>query len=88
MSTHTLVMSDLAISSEEGKLEMGLLINAALVDQEFCSLLLNDPSAALERGFYGRRFRLSPRERQFVLTVKATSLTNFAAEWVAWDGQV
>jgi hypothetical protein len=61
---------------------MGLLINAALVDQEFCNLLLHDPTTALEEGFYGRRFRLSARERHFVLTVTAISLTSFAEQWV------
>jgi hypothetical protein len=62
---------------------MGFLINAALVDQDFCNLLLHDPSAALAKGFYGKRFRLSPCGLHFVLTVTATSLTSFAEQWVS-----
>ena len=82
MNTDYRVTADLSISREEGELEMGLLINAALVDRDFCNLLLRDPSAALEKGFYGRRFRLSPCGRHFVLTVTAASLTSFAEQWV------
>ena len=83
MITHDFQYSDLSFLNEGSQTEMCLLINAALVDQRFCNLLLRDPSTALENGFYGRRFRLSARELQFVLTVKATSLTSFAAQWVS-----
>ena len=85
MYAHRIVKPVNLVPSEEGEVEIGFLINAALVDQEFCDLLLHDPYTALEKGFYGRRFRLSPRERQFVLNVKATSLANFAAQWVSRD---
>ena len=87
MNACDLVMPKILISCEEDEAEMGRLINAALVDQEFCDLLLCVPSVALEKGFNGRAFRLSARERQFVLTVKATSLINFAEQWVSREGQ-
>ena len=87
MNACDLVMPKILISCEEDEAEMGRLINAALVDQEFCDLLLRVPSAALEKGFNGRAFLLSARERQFVLTVKATSLINFAEQWVSIGGQ-
>lgn len=83
MNTQFHINSESSHSSEGNKPEIGRLISAAVVDRNFCDLLLHDPSTALEKGFYGERFRLSSRERQFVLTVKATSLTNFAAQWVS-----
>jgi hypothetical protein len=87
MNAHNLVTPETPTYCEEDKVEMGRLINAALVDRDFCNLLLSDPSAALEKGFNGKMFRLSARDRQFMLTVKATSLTNFAEKWVSREGQ-
>ena len=81
MNADNLLTLEAPIMCEEDKVEMGRLINAALVDREFCALLLRDPAAALEKGFHGKTFRLSARYRQFVLTIKATSLTSFAAQW-------
>jgi len=83
MNAYNLMMPESPVSCIKDELEMVRLLNAALVDRQFCDLLLRDPSSALEKDFYGKTFRLSARERQFVLTVKATSLTNFAAQWVS-----
>ena len=61
--------------------EMSRLINAALVDQSFCSLLLDKPAQALKQGYHGEVFKLSNLETQFVLHVQAGSLTDFAMRW-------
>ncbi len=65
----------------ENVAEMSRLINAALVDQSFCSLLLSRPAAAIEKGYNGEAFNLSRLEKEFVLSVQANSLTDFAIRW-------
>lgn len=76
----------LAVSVEEhrSEYEMSHLINAALVDKEFCKLLLTNPSDALARGCYGETFDLPQRDRQFVLTTRASSLADFAERWISF----
>ncbi|MBN1148378.1 MAG: hypothetical protein JXA78_14055 [Anaerolineales bacterium] len=80
----TLTKNGLAISIEEPDNQYGMshLINAALVDQEFCRLLLTNPTDALAQGCYGEMFNLPNKERQFVLTTRASSLTDFAERWI------
>jgi hypothetical protein len=65
--------------------EMSRLINAALVDKQFCRLLLTNPSAALDQGCYGETFDLPQKERQFILSTRATSLFEFAKCWVSFS---
>ncbi|MFC1879007.1 hypothetical protein ACFLZW_03755 [Chloroflexota bacterium] len=61
---------------------MNHLINAALIDKGFCELLLKDPSNALSQGYYGEHFDLEPTDKQFVLSVGASSLPEFAERWI------
>jgi hypothetical protein len=81
-----MVKNVLAIPVEEPSNEFGMshLINAALVDKEFCKLLLTRPSDALAQGCYGETFNLPHKERQFVLSTRASSLTDFAERWVSF----
>jgi hypothetical protein len=61
--------------------EMSRLINAALVDRSFCDTLLYNPVKALKDGFNGEAFELSRFEADFVLSVNAGSLDDFALRW-------
>jgi len=81
---NAMVKNVLAIPVEEPICQYGMshLINAALVDKEFCELLLTNPSDALAQGCYGEKFNLPRKERQFVLTTQAASLTDFAERWI------
>jgi hypothetical protein len=85
VNSDSIVKTGFALSVEESATKYGMshLINAALVDQEFCSLLLTNPSDALARGCYGETFDLPHKERHFVLTTRAASLTDFAERWVS-----
>jgi hypothetical protein len=76
------------VKVQQSGAEMSRLINAALVDCEFCRLLLSNPSAALSKGYNGECFDLSEKERIFVLTVQAKTLTDFAVQWVVCKDQV
>jgi hypothetical protein len=69
----------------ENVAEMSRLINAALVDQSFCSRLLSEPASAIENGYNGEKFSLSSLETEFVFSVKANSLTDFAIRWTKFS---
>lgn len=60
--------------------ELTKLVAAAVISHHFCHLLLTDPEQALESGYNGTTFDLTTRERQLVLTIQATSLTEFARQ--------
>lgn len=53
------------------------LVCAAVVSSSFCKLLLTNPAQALDQGFNGQRFTLSPDDYSLVSLVQATSLEEF-----------
>ncbi len=63
----------------DGK-ELSRLMNAAIVNKEFCSMLLTNPAGALASGCNGESFCLSPDEEQLVLSIRASSLVDFARQ--------
>lgn len=65
--------------------EMSRLLNAALIDRQFCDLLLTRPDLALANGYNGEAFLLSFRDRRFILRARFASLTDFAERWLAFD---
>ncbi len=56
------------------------LISAAVVNREFCSLLLADPAGALTTGYNGEPFQLPMEEQELVRSIRATSLADFAQQ--------
>ncbi len=60
--------------------ELSRLISAAVVNQKFCSLLLADPALALATGYDGEAFRLATEEQELILSIRATSLADFALQ--------
>jgi hypothetical protein len=60
--------------------ELSRLISAAVVNQRFCNLLLADPALALATGYSGETFRLPIEEQELILSIRATSLVDFAAQ--------
>jgi hypothetical protein len=86
VNRETMTKTVLAVPVEEPGDEYGMshLLNAALVDQEFCKLLLTNPSAALAQGCYGETFNLPYKDKQFILMTRAASLTEFAERWVSF----
>ena len=57
---------------------LGHLFAAAVVNRQFREMLLDDPEAALQRGYLGQRFNLSREERQRLISVRAQSLADLA----------
>lgn len=67
--------------------EMSRLFNAALVDRQFCDLLLTRPTLALANGYNGEPFLLNFKDRQFLLTTKSDSLADLAERWVKFNNR-
>ena len=60
--------------------ELSRLISAAVVNQDFCRLLLSNPASALASGYHGERFHLGTNDEQLVLSIRAKTLVEFARE--------
>ena len=58
------------------------LVAAAVVNQNFCRLLLSKPAQALARGYQGEEFELDHDEADLVLSIRANDLTDFARQLV------
>ena len=54
----------------------------AVVSQRFREMLLTNPAKALEKGYDSERVDLTPIERQLVLSIKATTIEDFAQQLI------
>ena len=64
----------------EGGKELSRLITAAVVNRQFCNLLLANPAMALATGYNGEAFHLATEEQELVASIRATSLADFAKQ--------
>jgi hypothetical protein len=53
---------------------------AAVVNKQFCDMLLNDPSIALQNGYLGETFSLSKEEEDLIVSIRANSLSDLAKQ--------
>lgn len=60
--------------------ELSRLLTAAVVNQEFCNLLLTRPKIALASGYNGEPFHLTPQEQKLIISLQAISLEDLAAK--------
>jgi hypothetical protein len=60
--------------------EISRLLTAAVINEGFRKMLLSNPELALTRGYKGESFHLSKEERTHLVFIRATSLTDFAAQ--------
>jgi short-subunit dehydrogenase len=67
--------SDLALGKE-----LSRLLTAAVVNQEFCNLLLANPGMAVTIGYNGEPFDLAAEEQELIVSINATSLADFAKQ--------
>lgn len=63
--------------------EVSRVLTAAVVNHKFSHLLLNDPRTALAAGYNGESFQLSPEETKLIMSIKASSLRDFASQLAA-----
>ena len=64
------------------KISSGLsqVFAAAVVNQQFCNVLLQDPSIALQKGYMGQTFSLSQEEKDLIISIQANSLSDLAKQ--------
>jgi hypothetical protein len=60
--------------------ELSRLLTAAVINREFCNLLLANPALAVANGYNGQSFQLATEEEELILSIRATSLADFAAQ--------
>jgi len=53
---------------------------AAVVNRQFCDMLLQDPSIALQKGYLGETFPLSKEEQDLIISIQAKSLSDLAKQ--------
>jgi len=53
---------------------------AAVVNRQFCDMLLRDPSIALQKGYLGQPFSLSKEEKDLIVSIRANSLADLARQ--------
>jgi hypothetical protein len=54
------------------------LFEAAVVNRQFCQLLLSQPETALRQGYMGHSFDLTFEEQALIISVQANSLPDLA----------
>ena len=64
----------------DGRLELSRLLAAAVINPEFCHLLLENPGFALRDGFQGEDFYFTGEERDLILSIRASSLADLAKQ--------
>jgi hypothetical protein len=67
------------------KEELNRLLSAAVVSTSFRNLLLANPEIALASGYQGETFHLSDEDRNWLLSVRPSSLVDLAANLVVYQ---
>lgn len=56
------------------------LFEAAVVNRQFCQLLLSQPETALKQGYLGNSFELTREEQALIISIRAMSLPDLAQQ--------
>ncbi len=68
------------ISVYRSQSEISRMLTAAVVNENFRKMLLANPEQALAKGYRGESFHFSKEERSRLGAIRASSLTEFAAQ--------
>ena len=60
--------------------EYSRILSAAVINSHFRQMLLNDPVKAISNGYSGEQFNINREEKVRLSTIRATSLSDFAAQ--------
>jgi hypothetical protein len=66
------------VQHSDGHDGLNHLLSAAVVSRQFREMLLEDPEAALRKGYLGEQFELSHEEREHLTSTRAQSLADLA----------
>jgi hypothetical protein len=64
--------------------DINRLMAAAVIDRDFCNLLLSKPAAAIGQGYYGEKFQIAPETQKQIDTIRARSLSEFAQKLTSY----
>jgi len=56
------------------------LFEAAVINRQFCQLLLSQPETALRQGYLGKTFDLTLEEQALIISIQANSLPDLAQQ--------
>jgi hypothetical protein len=62
--------------------EISRILTAAVINTRFRQMLLSNPAGAIAMGFGGEAFHLGNETRQYLASIQATSLADFASQLV------
>lgn len=60
---------------------------AAVVNRQFCEMLLKNPREALQKGYLGEMFILTPEEVSLIASIRADSLSDLARQVYTLSGR-
>ena len=60
--------------------ECSRILTAAVINPQFCRILLTDPGKALKMGFAGEPFKLNAESHDLLSQIRAKSLSDFARQ--------
>ena len=68
------------VETPRTKTGLSKLFEAAVVNDQFCQLLLKQPEAALQQGYLGDNFDLTLEEQALIVSIHAKSLPELAQQ--------
>jgi hypothetical protein len=67
--------------------ELNRLLSAAIVSTGFRNMLISNPETAIDKGYQGEKFNLSPDEYRWLVSVQATDLASFASQMLDYQNK-
>ena len=64
--------------------ELNRLLSAAVVSKSFRNMLLTNPEIAVDSGYQGETFNLSPEDQNWLYSIRPANLIDLAANMVAY----
>jgi hypothetical protein len=75
-NTHSLSLA----SKPNNSSELSRVFAAAIINRQFCDMLLQHPQQALQTGYFGETFLLSKEEQDLIISIRACSLADLATQ--------
>jgi len=76
---HAIVSQPKQYIPKKGGQEISRILSAAVINHDFQHTLLNDPIAAISKGFQGECFAFSPKQKASLANIQAADLAGFAS---------
>lgn len=73
-------VKELKVAPRSNSKELSRVFAAAVVNRQFRDLLLQNPREALNKGYLGETFSLTPEESDLIVSIRADSLTDLAKQ--------